>query len=282
MATLSPIRRAVLDLVGGFCYEGLVCTKIAYVHPDDRRLCDLKPNEFQSVRFRCEGPVPEPFIRACFIDVPTERQQELWGAPFPNMDAELRYLVDRGLLARSGQRHVPTLGGFINPHDGTEITSMIIEDSSVAAPELRLRWQVRGRTGCVIDATVCPDGLAIGYFAYKRTQTGHDLIEGSLGTQRESQAAEGDDGQRPGELTITEASLEYDVPKSTWSKAAGKPSGEPGYLPTRKVGRNRFVTKAHAKKFAEDYEARREQRAVGSKSPGNSVSASKKTRKSAR
>lgn len=68
------------------------------------------------------------------------------------------------------------------------------------------------------------------------------------------------------EYTLAEASEKYDIPRPAWTKAAQLEPGEYGYLPTRAVGRNRFATKADAEKFAKDYEARREQRAVGSKS----------------
>ena len=73
------------------------------------------------------------------------------------------------------------------------------------------------------------------------------------------------ESQRANELTLTDAAREHDVPKSAWSKAAKKKPEEPGYLLTRQVGRNRFVQKRHAKRFANDYNARREQRMVGSK-----------------
>jgi len=46
---------------------------------------------------------------------------------------------------------------------------------------------------------------------------------------------------------------------SGWSKAATR-----GDFPSRKVGRNRYVRRADAKRFAENWEARREQRIVGS------------------
>lgn len=68
-----------------------------------------------------------------------------------------------------------------------------------------------------------------------------------------------------GGITLTEAAEKHDVPMSAWSKAANKAPDKPGFLPTRRVGRNRFVTREHAKRFADDYEARREQRAVGTK-----------------
>ncbi len=71
--------------------------------------------------------------------------------------------------------------------------------------------------------------------------------------------------QSADEMTLAEATREWDISKSAWSKAAGKAPDEPGYLPTRKVGSNRFVKRADAEYFARNYEARREQRAVGSK-----------------
>jgi hypothetical protein len=91
--------------------------------------------------------------------------------------------------------------------------------------------------------------------------------------------------QRGNEYTLAEASEKYDIPRPTWTKAAQLEPSEYGYLPTRRVGRNRFVTTTVAEKFAKDYEARREQRAVGSKNTDpdarNVVASLRKLKKSA-
>lgn len=68
------------------------------------------------------------------------------------------------------------------------------------------------------------------------------------------------------EITLTEAANRWDIPKSAWTKAAQKKPNEAGYLATRRVGRTVLVRVAVAKHFAENYDARREQRQVGSKS----------------
>lgn len=72
------------------------------------------------------------------------------------------------------------------------------------------------------------------------------------------------DGQRGDEYTLAEASEKHDIPKSVWTKAAKLKTGQYGYLPTRSVGRNRFVLIADAAKFAKDYDARRDKRGKSS------------------
>lgn len=84
------------------------------------------------------------------------------------------------------------------------------------------------------------------------------------------------------EWTLAEASRETGAPTWALSRAAKKPKGAPGYLPTRRVGRGVLVKREHAKDFAANYDARREQRVVGSKSKEgrNIVAGLKKIRKS--
>lgn len=78
-----------------------------------------------------------------------------------------------------------------------------------------------------------------------------------------------DDAKRPNEMTLAEAYREFcdsGASKSAWTRAAQKKPDEPGYLPHRRFGRHVLVTRKHAKLFATNYDARREQRTVGSKS----------------
>jgi len=64
------------------------------------------------------------------------------------------------------------------------------------------------------------------------------------------------------DLTLTEVSERYDIPKSAISKAALLPPDHPGFLPSRKWGCNRFIPRHHAVAFAKNYEARREARSL--------------------
>jgi len=68
------------------------------------------------------------------------------------------------------------------------------------------------------------------------------------------------------ECTLAEAANRWDVPKPVWTKAAKKQPNEAGYLATRRVGRTVLAQVPVAKHFAENYDARRELRQVGSKS----------------
>jgi hypothetical protein len=67
-------------------------------------------------------------------------------------------------------------------------------------------------------------------------------------------------GGEPREITLIQAAEKWDVPKSAWSKAAKRPPDHPSHLPTRKEGRNRYVSLKHAEAFAKNYIARREQK----------------------
>lgn len=95
----------------------------------------------------------------------------------------------------------------------------------------------------------------------------------------ESEPVEQEGGGAADEITLTEAALRYGGPTlSGWTKAAQKPR-----FPSRKVGRNRLVKAADAKRFADDFDARCEQRMVGSKSnepDGVLLSSLKKLQKS--
>lgn len=70
----------------------------------------------------------------------------------------------------------------------------------------------------------------------------------------------------PNDWTLAEASRATDVPTWAFSRAGQKPKGEPGHLPTHRAGSNVFVKRKDAKAFARNWDARREQRVVGSKS----------------
>lgn len=75
---------------------------------------------------------------------------------------------------------------------------------------------------------------------------------------RESVALE-DDGPAADEITLAQAALECGGPgKPGWTKAA-----QNGVFPMRRIGRNVFVKRADAKTFAANFDARREQRTVG-------------------
>jgi len=86
------------------------------------------------------------------------------------------------------------------------------------------------------------------------------------------------------EWTLAKASRETDVPSWAWSRGAAKPPDKPGHLPTRRVGDNVYVTRENAKAFARDFDARREQRKVGSKSKDgrNIVAALKEIKKTSK
>jgi len=73
-------------------------------------------------------------------------------------------------------------------------------------------------------------------------------------------------GAAANEICLAEAAMRYDVPRAAWTRAAKLPDGAPGHLPTRQVGRSRFVTIEHARRFARDYHARRELRMLGTES----------------
>ena len=139
----------------------------------------LEPNQFPVDRFRCTRGVPYVFVRACILDVATERQQELWGLKFPNVDAEIRYLVDRELLnVRSCHPYGPELGGFVSPFDGSEIVSTVETDNTVP-PGFQVRWRV------YVNGKTFADGpLQSGTFVSLVPQSvlcltpaGHDLRE---------------------------------------------------------------------------------------------------------
>ena len=68
------------------------------------------------------------------------------------------------------------------------------------------------------------------------------------------------------ELTLAQAAREFDVPDWALSRAASKASNNPGHLPTRRDGSNVYVDRDHAREFSKNFDARREQRIVGSKS----------------
>lgn len=66
------------------------------------------------------------------------------------------------------------------------------------------------------------------------------------------------------EMTLAEASREYGVPSWALLRAAKKPAGDHGHLPSTRIGRNVYVTRKNARAFAKTYDAEREQRTVGS------------------
>jgi len=116
---------------------------------------------------------------------------------------------------------------------------------------------------------------------------GEGTAHGAVQSGETTKPGEGKGGdRRTDEYTVTEAAEKFDIPKSAWTKAAKQAPETYGYLPTREVGRNRFVRKMHAEKFARDYLARREQKAVGTKSndpdKGIAVSALKNLKKNAK
>lgn len=66
------------------------------------------------------------------------------------------------------------------------------------------------------------------------------------------------------EITLAEAEREFDVPSYALSRAAQKEPGSATHLPTRKDGSNVLVHRRDARAFADNYDARRERREVGS------------------
>ena len=88
-------------------------------------------------------------------------------------------------------------------------------------------------------------------------------IDGAI---TESVSDEGTDGnlRTAAEVTLTEMSEKYDIPKSVISKAANLPPDDPGFLRSRTAGRSRLIPKDHAAAFAENYGARREVRSLRS------------------
>ena len=73
-------------------------------------------------------------------------------------------------------------------------------------------------------------------------------------------------GARTDELTLAQAAREFDIPAWALSRAAKKSKDKPGHLLTRRQGSNVYVRRDHAQEFSKNFDARREQRIVGSKS----------------
>lgn len=131
--------------------------------------------------------------------------------------------------------------------------------------------------------------LAIRQFMVQQDDIGYtdELLAGlwtRFPTDAEAIALEKPEGQRSDEMTLAEASREYGVPSWTLSRAAKKPAGDHGHLPSTRIGRNVYVTRKNARAFAKTYDAEREQRTVGSLSNDeearNIVASLKKIRKS--
>ena len=115
---------------------------------------------------------------------------------------------------------------------------------------------------------------------YATTRPGRDLFDKLAGDGKRDGNGAGD----AAEWTLAQASVDTGVPSWAWSRAAAKPPDKPGHLPARRVGDNVYVTRENAKAFARDFDARREQRKVGSKSKDgrNIVAALKEIKKTSK